>query len=693
MPKIGNIRNIVPKVRLTSIIKLKGEKEKDTKPIHIYTRYDSIIHDTSILTLSPDTCGLHEVKSKPIADTVTVDTTVSTGEGEKSVLTEKYVSYLKNIVDISRGSELDFKAFLEFVTEKALKKNLRSFPVKLSDIEDPKTRSLPYIAVPEDVQPSAVVREGNLKLFKLPPKQRIGNIERVPEDKLLDDNCLIYLPKPYLVATSDSLHRELYPHDASYIISVLLKTGEPDKIKIARDMLDNFAYEVKVFGYPLNGNRGYYITRSQTNNIPTNVLEYYRATGDIKWLEETGLPMAVSIYKYWTNKEAEVNLDGFKAYRWIAHGKGPCKEVWESHEAHNQYYFKVLSELVKYSQLPDAMRPKYARGFDYSKVIREIPRSEVERLLQSGDLRAENIKDLKVKCYVLNREVTSSGKDEPVIEVNGRYYTFTQEYYKNDRAGRVSGYDSNHLYGPFNAFTGEFIPVAHNVQLYKHAKDIATMYRILAERTGKQEYIEASKQWEVEASQLKRTILELLWDDQRGMLFELHIPSRKLRTEYPFASSCYALWAGVFDVNVPEEKEKLLKLVDFMTSNLEGPNGIYASAIETGLHWDKPYCWPIHQGMIVKGLREYAKRLEETGDLQNAEKLRSIADRIAVKYLNANYRSWLKSKGSAIGEKVGPEIEHIFTGYLNGSNYTWNLAAVWDLYSDLSPEVKEVIKS
>jgi hypothetical protein len=125
-------------------------------------------------------------------------------------------------------------------------------------------------------------------------------------------------------------------------------------------------------------------------------------------------------------------------------------------------------------------------------------------------------------------------------------------------------------------------------------------------------------------------------------------------------------------------------MVEFVEKNLESPNGLYASGVETGMHWDKPFCWPIQQGMVVWGLREYAKELEKA-DEKLAQKMNNLADRVALKYLKANYRKWLRSKGEEIQEKVGPD-KGVFTGYENQANYTWNLAAVWDLYGGLSKD-------
>ena len=91
-------------------------------------------------------------------------------------------------------------------------------------------------------------------------------------------------------------------------------------------------------------------------------------------------------------------------------------------------------------------------------------------------------------------------------------------------------------------------------------------------------------------------------------------------------------------------------------------------------------------GYIVGGLRDYAKELQDIKDYASSKYLTTVADRIAVNYLRANYSDWLKSKGKAIGEKVTGTSENLLTGYKTGSNYTWNLSTVLYLYKTLSEE-------
>jgi hypothetical protein len=89
-----------------------------------------------------------------------------------------------------------------------------------------------------------------------------------------------------------------------------------------------------------------------------------------------------------------------------------------------------------------------------------------------------------------------------------------------------------------------------------------------------------------------------------------------------------------------------MRSVNFAVKNLEGPYGIYASSIKTGMHWDKPYTWPIHRGMIVEGLNYYAdlfKQRNQKGDPERSKLLKNFAGRISQKYIKEKFKIRLAS--------------------------------------------------
>lgn len=69
---------------------------------------------------------------------------------------------------------------------------------------------------------------------------------------------LLPLPKPYVVP--GGRFREVYYWDSYFTMLGLAESDHWDKIS---DMVDNFAYEIDTFGHIPNGNRSYYLSRSQ----------------------------------------------------------------------------------------------------------------------------------------------------------------------------------------------------------------------------------------------------------------------------------------------------------------------------------------------------------------------------------------------------------------------------------------------
>ncbi len=73
-----------------------------------------------------------------------------------------------------------------------------------------------------------------------------------------DNSSLIPLPKPYVVP--GGRFREVYYWDTYFTMLGLQASGRDDLVD---SMLDNFAYQINRFGHIPNGNRTYYLSRSQ----------------------------------------------------------------------------------------------------------------------------------------------------------------------------------------------------------------------------------------------------------------------------------------------------------------------------------------------------------------------------------------------------------------------------------------------
>ena len=86
-------------------------------------------------------------------------------------------------------------------------------------------------------------------------------------------STLIPLPKPYVVP--GGRFREIYYWDSYFTMQGLVRSGRTDLVK---DMLDNFAYLITQIDHIPNGNRTYYLTRSQPPYFAAMVGLYATAT-------------------------------------------------------------------------------------------------------------------------------------------------------------------------------------------------------------------------------------------------------------------------------------------------------------------------------------------------------------------------------------------------------------------------------
>jgi alpha,alpha-trehalase len=94
-----------------------------------------------------------------------------------------------------------------------------------------------------------------------------------PPDSADARSSLIALPQPYVVP--GGRFREVYYWDSYFTMLGLVESGRTD---LVRSMLDNFAYLIDTIGHIPNGNRTYYLSRSQPPFFAAMVGLYARAT-------------------------------------------------------------------------------------------------------------------------------------------------------------------------------------------------------------------------------------------------------------------------------------------------------------------------------------------------------------------------------------------------------------------------------
>jgi alpha,alpha-trehalase len=238
------------------------------------------------------------------------------------------------------------------------------------------------------------------------------------------EHGLLYVPFPYVVP--GGRFNEMYGWDSYFIQLGLLRDSE---LELARNMADNFLYEIGHYGMILNANRTYFLTRSQPPFLTEMILGVYERTHDRAWLRST-LPAVDRYYTFWTTAPHLIESIGLSRYYDL--GDGPAPEVLADER--------------------DAQgRTHYDRVRDY--------------------YRTHTVLDYDV----------------------GRFYDrdadrLTERFYKGDRSMRESGFDPSNRFGPFSAAIVDYAPVCLNALLYRMEQEAARIHTLLDEPGAAREW-------------------------------------------------------------------------------------------------------------------------------------------------------------------------------------------------------------
>lgn len=226
------------------------------------------------------------------------------------------------------------------------------------------------------------------------------DLRRLPEH--VEQPGLLYLPEAYVVP--GGRFNEMYGWDSYFIQVGLLRDGEN---ALAKDMADNFLYEIRNYGKILNANRTYYLTRSQPPFLTQMVLGVYQRTHDKEWLRAT-IPQIERYYRFWTTEPHLTPATGLSRYYDL--GDGPAPEVLSSEkDDQGRNHYELVKNFYKTHRVADYEMTEYFHP-------------ATDRL--------------------------------------------TDLFYKGDRSMRESGFDPSNRFGPFNIDVIHYNPVCLNSLLY-----------------------------------------------------------------------------------------------------------------------------------------------------------------------------------------------------------------------------------
>ena len=204
-------------------------------------------------------------------------------------------------------------------------------------------------------------------------------------------SSLIPLSKPYVVP--GGRFREVYYWDSYFTMQGLVQSGRADLVK---SMLDNFAHLISTVGHIPNGNRSYYLSRSQPPYFAAMVGLYARATDSAQ-----ALPYLDAIekeYAFWMDGADQLKPGQFyrRAVR-VPEGI-VLNRYWDDSDEPRPESYRPDVEIGQ--TLPESLRAKFYRnvrataesGWDFSSRWMRDPKDL--RTLETIDLLPVDLNSL-----------------------------------------------------------------------------------------------------------------------------------------------------------------------------------------------------------------------------------------------------------------------------------------------------------
>lgn len=134
--------------------------------------------------------------------------------------------------------------------------------------------------------------------------KKLWDVLKRPADEQVS-GTLIPLPNPYIVP--GGRFREIYYWDSYFTMLGLQEDGE---IETIRNMVDNFAWLIENYGFIPNGNRTYYLSRSQ----PPFFAEMVQLLAEIEGekVYSAYLPVLQKEYDFWMEGSENPELEAYK---------------------------------------------------------------------------------------------------------------------------------------------------------------------------------------------------------------------------------------------------------------------------------------------------------------------------------------------------------------------------------------------
>ena len=370
-------------------------------------------------------------------------------------------------------------------------------------------------------------------------------LKRTP-DKPVPGSSLLSLPNPYIVP--GGRFREIYYWDSYFTMLGLKESGE---IKTIEDMVNNFAYMINTFGHIPNGNRSYYLSRSQPPFFSLMVELLAEIKGDDVYA--TYLPALEKEYQYWMSGADKLS-PGNAGQRVVRLSDGSLlNRYWDDLDIPRQESYK----------------------------------EDVETAEKTVEIRLAN------KSFKNEKQ-----KEQAALPIRS-------EIYRHLRSGAASGWDfSSRWFADKKSITSiqttHFIPVDLNCLLYQLELTLKKAYtKIPTSKTDiAAKNMSLAGDYDKKSKDRKKAIEQFCWNEKEGIYADYNFVSKQVSDHLNMAGM-FPLYFQVADRARAERQQKAAILALFK----EG--GFLTTSETTGQQWDAPNGWAPLQWIAIIGLEKY----------------------------------------------------------------------------------------
>ncbi len=352
-------------------------------------------------------------------------------------------------------------------------------------------------------------------------------------------NSLLPLPNTYIVP--GGRFREIYYWDSYFTMLGLRESGEVEMIE---NMVKNFAYLINTYGHIPNGNRSYYLSRSQ----PPFFSMIVELLAGIKGasIYKTYLPAMEKEYAYWMDGADKIKKGAALKHLIMLDDGTLLNRYCDENSSPRPESYKEDYEVAEAAAHELAMRIRVTSPEALKRILAD-KKAVVNLNLRSG---AESGWDFSSRWF-------ADGKTIETIQ------------------------------------TINIIPVDLNCLLYMLEMNISKAKKMTGFKNPAALYLQ-------KANNRKAAILKYCWDNKSGFFYDYNAVNKRQNTEITAA--------GLFPLFVKIAGNTQAARVEANTKKyLLKDGGIVTTTQHTGQQWDAPNGWAPLQWVTVSGLKNYNK--------------------------------------------------------------------------------------